>query len=487
MNCRRLSPFQYIFFASCSLIFSAKSLAASTELPDLGDSASSYVSLQEEHELGRLWLRQLRRQAPTIDMPLATEFLENLIFRLVPHSEVKQSSFEFVIVDQPQLNAFAVPGGIIGINFGLLLYARDEDELSAVLAHELAHLSQRHFARQIEQAERQQPLAIATILASILLIATNNPTAGFAGLMTTQATSIQNRLAYSRKWEREADRIGMKSLVSAGLDPNAMSSMFGAMLQANRYSNRPPEFLLTHPITESRIADAEGRAANFPRKSRLISFDFQLLKHMAMLRYRIKSKEQTAYFESQLTKYPENSLNHAASQMSLALLAADNGKSKKGLDILDSIKPPWNEHPAYITLKARLLSQRKNFKEARNLLNNALLLAPDSYQLKMSKAQTLIDQEKFSKAVSILKKLSEKKPASLVIWRKLADAAGASQQTVLSHRANGEYLFFSGQMAKALRQMDLALKEARHKKDFQQEAAISRRLRIMASSPSSFK
>ncbi|MEN9464960.1 MAG: hypothetical protein RL217_1141, partial [Pseudomonadota bacterium] len=204
-----------IFYLVCS--FSAQaSVEPAAQLPTLGNSASSYVSLQQEYDLGRLWLRQLRAQTNVSSDPVAIEFLENLIYRMVPNSEVQISNFEFVIVDSKDLNAFAVPGGIIGINYGLFLYTRDEDEMSGVLGHELAHLSQRHFARQIEQAEKQTPIALATLLASILLIATNNANLGMAGLIGSQAASIQQQLAYSREWEREADRLGIKTLANSG-------------------------------------------------------------------------------------------------------------------------------------------------------------------------------------------------------------------------------------------------------------------------------
>lgn len=464
----------------------APSYAANNDLPNLGDSASGYVSLQQEHELGRLWLRQLRRQTNTINLPLANQFLENLIFRLIPHSEVKLSDFEFVIIDRAELNAFAVPGGIIGINFGILLYARDEDELSAVLAHELAHLSQRHFARQIENAEKQQPVAIAALLASILLIASNNADAGFAGLVTSQAASVQSQLAYSRDWEREADRIGMKALVGAGLDPNAMPSMFQAMLQANRFNKRPPEFLLTHPVTETRVADAAGRADNFPRKPRLVSFEFDLLRNIAMMRYQLKSTEQSAYFQHQLSLESKNSQRYAAHQIALALLAAESNDTQHGLEILNKVAAPYTEHVAFISLKAELLNQQKQTKQAIALLDSALLFQPKDFQLQSTKARIQIASEQYSDAVQSLKELTEQRPNTPQVWRQLAEAAGKDNQVLLSHRANGEYLFATGFQAKALRQMELALKLAKKQQDFLQEAAISRRVRIMANSPTSF-
>ena len=460
--------------------------AANTELPDLGDSASGYVSLQQEHELGRLWLRQLRSQTHTIELPLANQFLENLIYRLIPHSEVKLSDFEFVIIDRAELNAFAVPGGIIGINFGILLYARDEDELSAVLAHELAHLSQRHFARQIENAEKQQPVAIAALLASILLIATNNADAGFAGLVTSQAASVQSQLAYSRDWEREADRIGMKALVGAGLDPNAMPSMFQAMLQANRFNKRPPEFLLTHPVTETRVADAAGRAENYPRRPRMVSFEFDILRNIAMMRYQLKRAEQQAYFSHQLTLENKNSQRYAANQITLALIAAEDNQADAGLAILEKVAAPYNDHVAFATLKAELLTQKKKTKQAVEILDNALIYQPQDFQLQSTKARILMAAQQYEAATQVLKQLAAQRPGNPHVWRKLAEAAGKAEQILLSHRANGEYLFATGFQAKALRQMELALKLAKKHQDFQQEATITRRVRIMANSPTSF-
>ena len=166
-----------LIFIIVAIIYTALSaqlsFSASNDLPELGDSTSGLVSQTQEHQLGRIWLRQLRAQTRTINDPITLSFIEDLIFRLAPHSEVRDHRFEFVVIDQGDLNAFAVPGGIIGINMGIFLHATDEDEISSILAHELAHLSQRHFARQIENSKRQAPIALASLLASILLMASN--------------------------------------------------------------------------------------------------------------------------------------------------------------------------------------------------------------------------------------------------------------------------------------------------------------------------
>lgn len=468
-----------------SLLTSPVSAAPVQELPALGDSASAYVSLQQEHELGRLWLRQLRAQAAVIDDPLAVQFLEHLIYRLIPHSEVQLSDFEFIIVDQRELNAFAVPGGIIGINFGIFLHSADEDELSGVLAHELAHLSQRHFARQLEQSERQSPVAIATLLASILLIATNNLDAGFAGLVGSQAASIQSQLAYSRDWEREADRIGMKTLAAAGLDPYAMPSMFRQMLQASRYNERPPEFLLTHPVTESRVADAADRAEQYPRKPRLTSYEFRLLQNAARLRYQLQPDQQLAFLQQQLERSPRDSTEQAAALYSLAslLLSEQPGQA---LQQIERIAAPWRDHSATAALKARILQALGRPQEANRSLQEALPFAPGDYLLLSTQAELLLQQNQPAEASRIWKQLSEQRPTSPSVWRQLGSSAAAAGQPSLAYRANAEFLFYTGQQQQALRQMELALKQARNAGDFQQEAALKQRLQSMSAAPARF-
>lgn len=455
------------------------------ELPSLGDSASSYVSLQQEHDLGRLWLRQLRGQTTIIDDPLTTVFLENLIYRLVPHSEVTLTDFEFVVVDQRELNAFAVPGGIIGINYGIYLHTRDEDELSAVLAHELAHLSQRHFARRIEAAEKQDPIAIATLLASILLIATNNPDAGFAGLIGSQAASIQSSLAYSRDWEREADRIGIKTLAAAGLDPTAMPSMFQQMLLASRHQSRPPEFLLTHPVTESRVSDAAGRAEHYPKKPRLTSFEFRLMQHGALIRYQLTPKKRLEHFEKQLTQTRKNTTEQAATLYSLAALTLENN-SEQALAYLQKIPSPWQDHSATVALKALVLNKLGQHTKALTTLTEAMPFSPNDFVLLSSYADILLQQKNSAEAVRQWRRLSELRPSNPYIWQRLAVAAAEDKQQVLAYRANAEVLFNTGRQQQALRQMELALRQAKAAGDFQQEAALKQRLQTMANAPTRF-
>lgn len=481
----RFTAYKYIASIFAYALLTANlSIAASNDLPVLGDSSSGFVSPAQEHQLGRIWLRQLRAQTYTIDDPIVTSFIEELVFRLAPHSEVRDHRFEFVVIDQGELNAFAVPGGIIGINLGLFLHAEDEDEVSSVLAHELAHLSQRHFARQIENSERQAPLALASLLAGILLIASNNADAGFAGIMSSQAASIQNRLAYSRDWEREADREGMKTLAGSGLDPHAMPSMFTQMLAANRYSQTPPEFLMTHPVTDTRISDAANRAEAFPAQPRTQSFNFLILKQRANIRYLLPEGGQISFFEKALGA-TTNETKKDSYRYSLAYVAFHNGQYEQASRYLTSISNNNADQPAVSILTAESLSQRGNGSEAIELLEKAYQLRPDSYPIAISLAKIMTAHGKAEQALSDLQRWSERRGTDPVIWNQLAETANKAENILTAYRAKSEYFFLNGHKNKALRQLQFAVDRAGKQGNYQQQARLKQRLLQMSQSKES--
>jgi predicted Zn-dependent protease len=460
------------------------SFSASNDLPDLGDPTSGFVSQSQEHQLGRIWLRQLRAQANTINDPLTISFMEELIFRLAPHSEVRDHRFEFVVIDQGDLNAFAVPGGIIGINLGIFLHAADEDEISSILAHELAHLSQRHFARQIENSERQAPIAIASLLASILLIASNNADAGFAGIIGSQAAAIQSQLAYSRDWEREADRTGMKTLVNSGLDPYAMPSMFQQMLAANRYNERPPEFLLTHPITDTRVSDAANRAQAFEIKKRTRSFSFLIMQQKAQIRYSIPNADQFSYFDKAL-KATTNEQEKDSYRYSKAWIQFQARQYQKTLETLSSITELNQDQPAVAILISQAFDQLDQSDKAIKHLQKAYQLRPDSYPIAISLAKVMSDHNQAKAALTDITRWSERRGTDPIIWNQVADTASKAKDLLLAYRAKSEYFFLNGQKNKAMRQLQFAIDHAEKKGDFQQQARLKQRLIQMSESKES--
>lgn len=257
--------------------------AKEIQLPNLGDASSGVVSLQQEQALGEAWSRSFRSQVPTSSDPQLADYTEKLLQNLAQYSEIQHKQLNVIMVENSSMNAFAVPGGVVGVHTGLFRYAKTEAQLSSVLAHELAHLSQRHFARGVEKQRNSSVPTMAAMLASLVLAATVGGDAGIAAMSVTQAAALDSRLRFSRQNEQEADRIGMKTMAAAGIDPYAAADMFEQMLQATRYSKRPPEFLLTHPVTEKRIADTRNRAMRYPRETSQTSLDYQLMRARVML------------------------------------------------------------------------------------------------------------------------------------------------------------------------------------------------------------
>ncbi len=228
------------------------------ELPELGDRVSGAISDAEVELLSEQFLQQVYSQAALIVDPVIQEYSELLLYRLSETSLVVDRDFTVILIDDPSLNAFAAPGGIVGINGGLFLNADNESQFASVLCHELAHLSQRHFQRNVLRSQDRN-LASALILVSSIAvaIATNNPGAFIAGPALLQ----QQSLRYSRAFEREADRFGFENCVASGYDPKAMGEMFENMAALRRfYGDNIPEFLLTHPISSTRVSDAFNAA-----------------------------------------------------------------------------------------------------------------------------------------------------------------------------------------------------------------------------------
>ncbi len=462
------------FILACLLFFASfTALAANNELPSLGDATSGLISIEQEHVLGRAWLRNLRSQASTMHYAELTEYTENLIYRLASNSQVKDRRFEILILDNKQLNAFAVPGGIIGINAGLFLHAKNEAQFAAVLAHELAHLSQRHFARQIDESRKQTPLALATLLGSIMLLATNNTEAGFAGLMTSQAAATQWSLSYSRDWEREADRLGMHTLVASDIDPHGMPDMFRQMFDAHKYSERPPEFLLTHPVTENRISDAAARVDAMSVTPKDEDIEYQLMRTYMLLQFK-KESHNLSYYQTKLQQANDDTTQQIA-HYALALLHDQQKQFDLALKHAQALLKQDNHRITYQALYTRALFQTGKEKQALAHAKELLKLSPDNHPLTMTYVAILMEMERYHEAADALLIHSQIRKHDPYIWQLLSEAQGKAGNNISLHQARAEFLFLTGQQQKALQQLKSALELA--KGNFLLSARIEQRAR----------
>lgn len=425
------------------------------QLPQLGDSSSSLFSLQQEYQLGRAWLMSFRNQVKTVNDPLLQDYMEDLVYRLAAFSELKDRRLDIVIVENPTINAFAVPGGVMGFHDGLLLASDTEAQLASVISHELAHISQRHFARSVEAQKRNSIPNMAGLLAGIILAATQGGDAGIAAIAATQAASLQNQLRYSRLHETEADRAGMQTMVRSGMDPNAAAAMFEKMLASMRYAgNRPPEFLLSHPVTESRISDARSRARQYPRKMYTDSPQFQLMRARVKFNSSSNSKEALNRFRSSLA---DNSRHPEADQYGLALALTANNQFDEAQTILDQLRQEKPRELSFLIAQAELDMASGKLRESLALLENALSLVPGNHPLTMTYANVLLRANQAHKAEALLKEHVRKKPNDPNVWYLLAETHGLAGDIVGVHQARAEYFVLNGVLDKATKQLGYAL------------------------------
>jgi beta-barrel assembly-enhancing protease len=426
--------------------------AANVELPVLGDGSSRIVSPQMEKEIGRGFLMQVYSSTHTISDPILKYYVSNLVTKLAQHSELRDKSLQVVLIDSPQVNAFAAPGGVVGINLGLFLHANDVHEYSSVLAHELAHLSQRHFARGIEEQQAQAIPNLAALIAAIAIGMTAGGDAGVAAISGAQSIATSNYLSYSRSRETEADRIGMNTLVEADMDPNGMARMFDGMNRAYRFTSKPPEFMLTHPLTETRIADARTQAQNYPKKSYQTSPDYQMMRARATIYYASSSQAAVATYEKEVRDNPESQ----AAQYGLALALSANKQHTDAIAIADTLFTEQPDRLLFVSMYAELLNAAGEYDQSQGLLEKYLLLYPDNPPLSMLYAASLVGSAQYKMAENVLQKQASLRPTDIDVWYDLAEVSGQAGDIVSVHRARADYFALHGAYGRAIQHLEYA-------------------------------
>jgi beta-barrel assembly-enhancing protease len=442
-------------YIAISLSISSHSVYAEIDLPTLGDTSSTTISPVQERILGQKWLRFYRSQVLTSSDPLIIDYLEGLIGRLLPYSQLNNKHIDLVVAENSTLNAFAVPGGIIGIHTGLLHYAKTENQLAAVLSHEMGHLSQRHYARQLEQQKKMMMPMLAGMLAGLVLAANSNGDAGMAAIMGTQAATQAARLSFSRQNEQEADRIGMQTMVEAGLDPYAAAGMFEEMMRANRLNRRPPEYLLTHPVSETRVADARNRAQHFQPKEYPDNLEFQLMRTRVRVAHEETPQLAVKMFKGELKR--ENK-SPQSSRYGLSLALANSGQIDEARAAL---APLLKEDPNRITfqiMRADIEIAGERYKAALAILDEQLKLNPNSYPLIIRTAEALMKAGSYAESAKMLDLYSRKRSNDDYIWYLLAEVNGLAGNILGVHEARAEYFILNGVYDRAQIQLRNALK-----------------------------
>ncbi len=444
-----------------------------SSLPDMGDASTSVLTPEKEQRIGKAMWRQLRQAGKIIDAPELAGYVRSLGYRLLAASEYGPREFTFFLVDAPSINAFAMPGGYIGIHAGLITATQNEDELAAVVAHEIAHVTQNHLARGYQKANRMNLPMTAAMIAAILLGA-QNPELAEATIAATTAGAAQMQLDFTRAHEKEADRLGIDTLAAAGYDPHSMAGFFQKLQEKSRYyGSGVPEFLRTHPVNESRIADAEGRARTLPdaassptlgywtAKARL---EVHLAKDPAELARRLRSRLDAG-----------RSTNRPADRFTLALALVKSGKVEEARPILKRFLVEAPERIAYRTALARLELGAGRPEPALRLLRAGLELYPDNPELLLALGETHLRSgapEKASDGLERAIRIGLDTPPEA--YKLLSRAEAALGHEANSRLALGEYYFRIGETHSAIDQLSAAQDYA--KDDFYIASRIEARL-----------
>ncbi|WP_444932292.1 M48 family metalloprotease [Microbulbifer sp. SSSA002] len=441
-------------------------------LPELGDSTSGIVSHTQEKELGQMILRMFRSQVRTSNDALIQQYIEGVISELAEYSPLEDKEIHLVVVNNKTMNAFAAPGGVMGVHTGLFLFAKSEDQFASVIAHELAHLSQRHYARSKEEQRNSRIPTIAGMLGALVLAATAGGEAGIAAMSATQAAALDNQLRFSRKNEQEADRVGIETLAKSGRDPKAAGEMFEQMLKATRYYQRPPEFLLTHPVTESRIADAKLRAQRMEAAPPSNSLDYHLMRARVRLATESTPQQAVKRFSAELNGVNDN---EDAARYGLALAQVATGKPDSALDTLQPLLDKNPSKPTYILARADIDLAREDYKSATQRLQQALNHNPGDHALIMGLANAHFKAGNYLATERLLSKYSRTRKDDSQVWYLLAETHGLAGDIVGVHEARAEYYILNGVFDKALQHLRHGIRMS--KDNYQIHAILQQRLK----------
>jgi beta-barrel assembly-enhancing protease len=446
--------------------------APSDDLPSIGDSSGSVISPEQEKKLGEMIMRSARQQVHIIDDPEINAYMHSLGYQLAAHSDDPEQHFDFFVVEDPSINAFALPGGFIGVHSGLIQTAESESELAAVLAHEMAHITQRHMARAYENAGKLSIPTAAALLAAIL-IGTRSSQAGQAAMAATTAGNAQMQINFTRSNEQEADDIGIRILYASGFDPRSMPIFFERLQRASRYyGDTLPEFLSTHPVTTTRIAESRNRAERYPRKTYHDSLAFQLMRARLHVLTASDPSKLVQEYAAQI-KAGQYS-NVAAWRYGYALSLEAAGHYDQARELLTELLAKDKQRIAYIIALAQVDQDTKNSKAALQLLSDALKLYPDDGPLTLSYVNALLEDRQPKAARDILQNYMHHNPPSPDLYTLLARAAGDAGYPGEAHEAQAEYFYLNGDTDSAIAQLEKARQTDTG--DFYQSSRIDSRL-----------
>jgi len=418
--------------------------AADVNLPDMGSPADAILSKNTEAQIGYQIMRQIRASGQLVDDPQITEYINDIGHRISAHANDGGHKFTFFVIDDPNINAFALPGGYIGVHTGLLEATRSEDELAGVLAHEVAHVTQRHIARAIHANSRQSILNTAIMLGAILAGAAGGASGDVmqGAIAVAQGTAAQAQINFTRSNEYEADRVGISALAEAGFDPQGMASFFEVISRTGGSPEyRVPEFLRTHPVSSARIAEARGRARDYTPVHTSDTVNYGIARSRLIVQRFDTSEDAVRYFERE--SYENQSV---AERYGRAVAYMRAGKYHEANRIFEELVDNDQEVIAYhIGLaQSELVLERR--RDAVATFERAKELFPRNVPLVVAYAEALLQLGQAKLAHEILLDLLNNVPPTPEQVRLIARAADEAGDRAEAHYYMSEYRIMIGDL-----------------------------------------
>lgn len=448
-----------LLFAALVALLLTPGVSANDDLPDLGLSASARISSTQEYQLGRAIVRDMQLRGHIVNDPELTAYMQALGNRIAVHAHDGEQRFTFFVVNDPQINAFALPGGFIGVHTGLLAATSNENELAGVLAHEIAHVSQKHIARMIESQGQTSLLTTAASLAAILVgaLAGADGQAMGAAVQVAQGAAIQQRINFTRDNEYEADRVGINFLYEAGFDPEGMPDFFHTLSRRSGVSGlQVPEFLRTHPVSSNRIAETRNRAAKLPPRQVPSSMSYNLAKARLNVLSNTNAVEALNDLEARIEGHPSEERDNVQYAYGLALIRA--GRAERAVELIKPLFERNENTVAYHILYGEALFAAEQTQDALDRLKRSQTLFPRNVPLTMSHASILVDAGEPEEAKTLMLDLVNNVEYTTEQLRILANAANAAGYQGDSHYYMSEFHVLNGQLDLAVNQLKMALK-----------------------------
>lgn len=440
-------------------------------LPELGEPSQSAFTPAQERMLGRSIMREARRDPTYYDDAEVTDYISRVGNRLAARGADVRQEFEFFMMRDPQINAFALPGGFIGVHTGLIMAAQTESEMAGVVAHEISHVTQRHIARMINNQQTSQWLEIAA-LAVAILAARSNSQIGEAAATIGSALAVQQQLNFSRDFEREADRIGLQLLEKAGFDPQGMSAFFERLQRATRiYEGGAPAYLRTHPVTFERIADMQNRAQELRYRQVPDHIDFHLVRAKMKAEFDAP-RETVAYYRDSLAEKRYLSEGGARYGLTAALLRARDvpGAWKEFFALRALVK--GNPMVELLGCRIRLAGgDPDTFK----CFRDALQTFPGHRVLVYEYAEALLQSRQAEAALKVVDSRLANSPDDHRLYLLQARAQAQLNRRLATHRAQAEAYARMGAIPAAIEQLQIGIKAGDG--DYYQMSSAEARLR----------